>query len=100
MSLWSTFFSTGLLGFAFALLAGGLFGAYYGKGRSRSIGFLLAITALLVAGLFSALTWDLVPGIDPIFNPSQVLEATVAAIAAAVGAVLAVLLFVSAVTRS
>ena len=96
----SIFLSTVLLGFAVTLAVAGLFGAYYGKGKSRSIGFLVALVALLLLGLFAALTWPLLPGIDPIFSPSVVLQSMVAVVAALIGALVAVLLFVATVTKS
>jgi MFS family permease len=57
----SIFFSTLLLSFAATLLIAGLFGAYFGKGRSRSVGFALALVAVLLIALFCSLTWNLVP---------------------------------------
>ena len=96
----SIFGSTVLLGFAVTLAVAGLFGAYYGKGKSRSLGFIVALVALILVGLFASLTWPLLPAIVPIFSPSVVLQSMVAVVAALIGALVAVLLFVATVTRS
>jgi hypothetical protein len=96
----SIFLSTVLLGFAVTLAVAGVFGAYYGKGKSRTIGFLVALVAVLVFGLFAAWTWPLVPGILPVFDPQVVAQSMVAVVAALIGTILAVLAFVSTVTRS
>ena len=99
MAIWTTFFSTVLLAFGTTLFVAGLFGAYYGKGRSRSIGFLLSIFALLVVGVFCALVWDLVPGVPAYFADAQVAQAMMAVLAASIGAVVALVTFVGAVTK-
>jgi hypothetical protein len=99
-ALGSIFLSTVLLGFAVTLAVAGAFGAYYGKGKSRSLGFLVALVALLLLGLFAALTWPLVPGIVPVFSGPVVAQSMVAVVAALIGALVAVLLFVATVTRS
>ena len=95
----SIFASTVLLSFGVSLAVAGLFGAYYGKGRSRAVGFLLALTALLLLGLSVALTWPIVPGLAPAFDPDVVGQSLVAVVAALIGAVIAGLFFVIAVTK-
>jgi drug/metabolite transporter (DMT)-like permease len=94
------FGSTLLLGFAVTLAVAGLFGAYFGKGRSRAIGFVVCLIAILLAGLFCALTWPLVPSIDPIFDPDLVGQSMVAVVAALIGALGAGLFFVTTMSRS
>jgi uncharacterized membrane protein YoaK (UPF0700 family) len=96
----SIFVSTVLLSFAVTLAVAGAFGAYYGKGRSRSIGFLVFLIAVLLLGLFASLTWDLLPGFPPVFVPGVVAQSMVAVVAALFGALLAVLAFVATVMRS
>ena len=98
--LGSIFVSTVLLSFAVTLAVSGAFGAYYGKGRSRSIGFLVLLVAVLLLGLFAAMTWNLLPGVIPVFVPSIVAQSLVAVVAALFGALLAVLAFVASVMRS
>lgn len=94
------FLSTLLLSFAATLLVAGLFGAYYGKGRSRSMGIALALVALLLAGVFAALTWPIVQGIPPVFDPAAVRQSIIAVGAAMLGSVVALVVFVVAVMRS
>ncbi|HET6398333.1 MAG TPA: hypothetical protein VFH47_02125 [Candidatus Thermoplasmatota archaeon] len=98
--LFPVFLSTLLLSFACALLLAGLFGAYHGRGRSRATGFLLGIVALLLIALFAALTWDVVPGLPPRFDPDIVGMGLIAVLAALIGFVLAGATFVWAVVRS
>lgn len=98
-ALASVFLSTVLLSFAVSLAVAGFFGAYYGKGRSRAVGFLLALVAFLLLGFSLALTWPIVPGLVPIFNPDTVLQSLVAVVAALTGAIVAGLGFIFAITK-
>jgi hypothetical protein len=100
MALSDVFFSTLLLSFGWSLFLAGIFGAYFGKGRSRSVGFVLSLFAVLLMGLFAALTWNLVPGIEPRFNPDNVASSIIAVLAATVGSIAAILAFMAAVMRS
>jgi glycerol-3-phosphate acyltransferase PlsY len=96
----SVFAPTLLMGFAATMFLAGLFGAYYGKGRSRSMGILLSLAAVLLLGVLAALTWPLVQAVTPIFQPQAVTDAAVAVAAAFLGSLAAVALFVFAVMRS
>lgn len=100
MALSDVFFSTLLLSFGWGLFLAGIFGAYFGKGRSRSVGFVLSLVAVLLMGLFAALTWQLIPGVEPQFNPDNVASSIIAVLAATVGTIAAVLAFTAAVMRS
>jgi hypothetical protein len=100
MAIASIFLSTLLLSFAATLLLAGLFGAYFGKGRSRSLGFAFSLVAVLLLGMFCALTWNLVSGIHPVFDPATVGKSMAAVVAAIFGAIVAGALFVAAVMRS
>lgn len=100
MSAGTIFVSTLLLSFAFTLLVAGLFGAKFGQGRSRGIGVLLSLVAVLLIGVFLALTWPLVPGFPPIFNPEAVSQSIVAVLAATVGAVVAIVAFIASVMQA
>lgn len=99
-ALATIFLSTLLLSFAFTFLIAGFFGAYFGQGRSRAVGFVIALVALLLLGLFAALTWELVPGLQPIFNAAAVGQALVAVVAATLGSLVAVGAFVAVVMRN
>jgi hypothetical protein len=96
----STLLANLFLSFAAMLLVAGLFGAYYGKGRSRSIGIAVAILAGILIGLFCALTWPLVPGLDTVFDAQLVLQSMAAVGGAMVGALLAGGLYVLIVMRN
>jgi len=100
MALGTVFLSTLLLSFGLSLVIAGLFGAYFGQGRSRSIGFVLILVAVLMIGLFVALTWPIVPGVEPVFQGRIVLQSIVAVLGATAGSLVAVLAFVVAVMRS
>jgi hypothetical protein len=93
------FWSTLILTFALTLLAAGFFGAYYGKGRSRSMGFTLVLASVLILGLLACLTWALLPGLAPIFAPANVLTSMTAVAASVLGLVLAGTVFVFSVMR-
>lgn len=99
MAIASIFVGTLALSFAVTLLLAGLFGAYYGKGRSRALGFGLAILALLCLGVFFALTFPLVAGLTPVFDPWAVGRSLAAVAAATLGFAVAVGIFLVTVTR-
>lgn len=100
MAAGPVFLATLLASFAFSLLIAGLFGAYFGKGRSRSVGFILSLGALLLLGLFVSLTWPVIPGVDPVFDSDAVGQSFIAVLGALLGSLLAVIGFVAAVMRS
>ncbi|MGB0652575.1 MAG: hypothetical protein ACPGQL_05195 [Thermoplasmatota archaeon] len=100
MALSSIFASTILFSFGFSLFLAGLFGAYFGTGKSRSIGFVLALVAVLLVALFAALTWPLVPGLEPQFDSQVVGQSMVAVLAATLGSVLAGAAFIASVMKS
>lgn len=96
----AVFFSTLLLSFGFSLGLSGLFGAYFGQGKSRSVGFVLSLVALLLIGLFVGLTWPVIPGLEPVFNADAIAQSIVAVLAATLGTALAIGAFIAAVMRS
>ncbi len=100
MALDTVFAATALLSFAFTLFVAGLFGAKFGQGRSRGIGILIALVAVLVAGVFMALTWHIVPGIEPIFDDRLVSQSIIAVLAATLGAIVAIVTFVASVMKA
>lgn len=96
----AVFVSTLLLSFGFSLALAGLFGSYFGQGKSRSVGFVLSLVALLLIGLFVALTWPVIPGLEPVFDADTIAQSLVAVLAATLGTALAIGAFVAAVMRS
>jgi hypothetical protein len=95
----SIFVGTLILSFGATLLLAGLFGAYYGKGKSRALGFGLAIIALVCLGVFFALTFHIIPGLQPVFEPYAVGRSLAAVAAATVGFAVAVGVFFITITR-
>lgn len=99
-SLLSTFLANLFLSFAAMLLIAGAFGAYYGKGKSRSIGIVSMLVSVILLGVFCALTWPLVSGVAPVFDSYQVFLSMVAVGSALLGAIIAAFLYVIVVMRS
>lgn len=95
-----SFLAQALLSFALSFLVLGLIGAYFGKGKSRSLAFVIMLLSGLLMGVFAALTWPLIPGLDPVFNVDQVIQGVVTVGAATLGSILAILVFVQIVVRS
>lgn len=91
-----------LVVFAFGLftLLSGIFTAYFGAGKSRAIGFTLAVVGILGLVLFGTLTWPLVSLIAPVFEPADVIVGLVAVLGAAVGAVLALVVFLVSIMKA
>jgi hypothetical protein len=94
------FLATLLLSFAFTLTVAGIFGARFGQGRSRAVGIMLSLVGVIVAAIFLALTWQLVPGLEPVFDPNLVSQSLVAVGAATVGAIVAIATFIASVMRT
>jgi hypothetical protein len=100
MAVGPVFLATLLASFSFSMLLAGLFGAYFGRGRSRSVGYVLSLGAVLLLGLFVSLTWPVIPGLDPVFDGEAVGQSIIAVLGALLGSILAVAAFVVAVMRS
>lgn len=91
-----------ILIFAFGLftLLAGLFTAYFGAGKSRAIGFTLTVLGILGLVAFGSLTWDVVSLIKPIFVPDDVVVGLVGVLGAAVGAVIALVVFLVSIMKA
>lgn len=100
MALAAVFGSTLLLSFGISLVVAGLFGARFGAGKSRSVGFVLSLIGLLIVAVFAGLTWELIPGLDPRFDPDIIASSLIAVLAATLGSLLAIGAFVMSVMRS
>ena len=101
MSALSTvFLSILLLSFAFFTLLSGMFAAYFGAGKSRVIGTLLMVVALAAGFVFTMLTWEFVPGVPVMWNPETVLQAVVAVLAATVGGIASLFVFLLAIMKA
>jgi len=91
-----------ILIFAFGLftLLAGLFTAYFGAGKSRAIGFTLTVLGILGLVAFASLTWNVVSLIKPIFVPADVIVGLVGVLGAAVGAVIALVVFLISIMKA
>jgi hypothetical protein len=91
-----------ILVFSLAVLMAGLFTAYFGAGKSRKIGVVLILIGLVV-GLFLTMPFIRdITGIPPddISVTSTVVNAALVLIAAIIGAVIALVLFLMAIMKS
>ena len=80
-----------LMVFALVMVLAGVFTAYFGSGKSRMIGVVLLVLGLVVGILWSLLTWDPVMNVidvnlkDVVWNAFQYILAALIGILAAVG---------------
>jgi hypothetical protein len=91
-----------LLVFALAVLIAGLFTAYFGAGKSRKIGVVLIVVGLIVGLMFTIVPIREATGIPPDGTDVStiVINAALVLIAAAIGAVIALVLFLAAIMKS
>lgn len=98
-----TFVSIMMLAFALAMLVAGIFTAYFGSGKSRAIGGILAVVGLIALLLFLWFTVDDFNflGEPPVnWDGNLVLTAIVSVIATVVGALIAFGIFLGAIMKS
>jgi hypothetical protein len=98
--LLNTFFAILVFAFGLFTLMAGLFTAYFGAGKSRAIGITLTVIGVIGLVLFGALTWPIVSLIAPIFNPSDVIFGLAGVLGAAVGAVIALIVFLVSIMKA
>ena len=91
-----------MLVFALAVLIAGLFTAYFGAGKSRKIGVVLILVGLIVGLMFTMVPIREVTGIPPDGTDVSniVINAALVIIAAIIGAVIALVLFLAAIMKS
>lgn len=102
LDIWN-FLTIVLLVFALCILIAGIFTAYFGAGKSRKIG-----AGLLVLGIVIGILWVYLAGIaniipggdDNILVGDVIIESLYVIIAALIGAVIALLLFLGAIMKS
>ena len=103
MGLLSYFLSMLTLVFASASIIAGIFTAYFGSGKSRAVGAILIIIGLIVFVLFlwGAGVLTFMGDIPEIFNfVGTVTNGVVAVIGAAVGALIALGIFLLAIMKA
>lgn len=95
------FLSLVLASFAVFTLGSGLFTAYFGAGKSRRIGFGLAVFGLLAAFLFFAITFDAFPqiGTSP-WGLDDILVGLAGVGGALVGGLAGLLVFLGSIVRA
>ncbi len=98
---WMDFLTVAVIAFSIVIILAGLFTAYFGTGKSRSVGFLM-----LVVGLVVGVVWSYLCGYSEIdvFRDVKMWEVFVKAlvnlIGVLIGALIAVGIFLIAVMKS
>lgn len=92
----------GIMIFSFGLftLLAGLFTAYFGAGKSRAIGFVLSILGITGLVGFASLTWDVIPGVAPYFPPDAITTSLFGVLGSAVGALVALVVFLISIMKA
>lgn len=93
------FLTVMLLTLGFFLILAGIFTAYFGSGKSRIIGIALLIIGLIIGLLWGGMDY-LYPGILDINMVDVIWVAFINIIAAAVGALIAIGVFLLAILKS
>jgi uncharacterized membrane-anchored protein len=100
-SNWANFLTILLLVFGLFLILAGLFTAYFGSGKSRMIGVALLIVGLVVGiGIAAVYHYDFGPNVTDVGLLKLVEEAILVIIAAVIGALVAIGIFLVAIMKS
>ena len=94
------FASIALLSFGVFTLLMGLFAAYFGMGKSRTIGYVLMVVAVLAGLVWAALVWPVLPGVEPVWDSVVVVTAIIAVVGAGVGALASLVVFLVSIMKS
>ncbi|HVL47386.1 MAG TPA: hypothetical protein VM889_02400 [Candidatus Thermoplasmatota archaeon] len=100
MALADTFASILVLSFGFFILLAGLFTAYFGAGKSRKIGLALTMVGVLALVVFTSLVTNLFGQDAVVWDREMVIQGIVAVIAATVGAMVAMTMFLVSIMRA
>lgn len=98
--LFGTFLAVTVFAFGLGTLGAGLFTAYFGAGKSRTIGFTLSVVGILVLLLFAVLTWSLVDAIQPAFNNADVVYGLAGVLGAGVGGIISLVVFLVSIMKA
>lgn len=96
-----TFLTVIFIAFAIVMILAGLFTAFFGSGRGRTIGLLILLVGVIVGGVWIWLTG--LSDIEPFCNvelANVFAESLVNLIAVAIGAIVAVVIFLVGVMKS
>lgn len=100
-SHWQNFLTILLLVFGLFLILAGLFTAYFGSGKSRMIGIALLVVGLVVGiGIGAVYHWSFGPALAGTSVFALLWEAFLVIIAAVIGALVAVAIFLVAIMKS
>ena len=100
-SHWENFVTILLLVFGLFLILAGLFTAYFGSGKSRMIGVGLLVVGLVVGiGIALAYHYTFGPGLDHTGLFALIWETFLVIVAAVIGALVAVGIFLVAIMKS
>jgi hypothetical protein len=96
------FVGIALFSFGLFTLLAGLFTAYFGAGKSRAIGFVLTLFGLLGLLIFATITWPVVDVVPTYLGASRqaIVTSLVGVIGAAVGAVVALIVFLISIMKA
>lgn len=101
MTYGSVFAGLVVLSFGLFILLSGLFTAYFGAGKSRKIGLGLTLVGLVSLAFFVSATWPLLPGFTMNFwTPQDAAVGIVAVLAASLGAIVALGLFLVSIMKA
>ena len=95
-----SFLAVFVITFGLLTLIAGVFTAYFGAGKSRTIGVVLTVIGLLVLIVSLMQAWKNEPGLVINWEVVAVFEAFVTVLGALVGAAVAVILFLVAIMKS
>lgn len=96
------FLSIALFSFGVLTLLAGGFTAYFGAGKSRRIGFGLAVVGLLALFLWIGLAFVSIPALQNLaqWDSREVLRALVAVVGSVIGAVVALGIFLVSIMKA
>lgn len=95
-----SFLAVFVITFGLLTLIAGIFTAYFGAGKSRTIGVVLTLIGLVVLIVSLMQAWKDEPGLIINWKVVAVFEAFVTVLGALVGAAVAVILFLIAIMKS
>lgn len=99
-ALTDTFASILFLSFGLFILFAGFFTAYFGAGRSRKIGLALSMIGVLSLVVFASLVLNLFGAAAATWDLELVTRGVVAVIAAGIGALIAMTIFLVSIMRA
>ena len=90
------FVSMLIVGIGVALLGTGMFTSYFGAGKSQKIGYALLFSGIAILAAVYVLTFDVVEGVETMFDSSLFMDGLVSGISALTGMMIGmfVILFV------